>query len=136
MEGRTLATGPFIIVDEEPNIVELQDDKEVFGEVEEITSRSAGAERVNVAKVTLRGPDIIHHHKEGEETYICQEGDGEIFLNRAIFRFVPGNRIIIKPGTLHAVRPKNSIGKIVFLCVSSPAFSPDDVYEDRHGRVW
>lgn len=38
--------------------------KEVFGEVEEITSRALGAERTNVAKVTLWGPDFLHHHKK------------------------------------------------------------------------
>lgn len=126
----------FTVVKEKPNIVKFSDDKEVFGEVEEITSRAVGAERANVARVTLWGADVLHAHKEAEETYICQEGKGELFLDGKITDFVPGVRAIIAPGTLHAARPKEEFGKLVLLCVASPAFSPDDVYEDPRGRKW
>lgn len=126
----------FTVVSEKPNIVEFNDDKEFFGEVEEITSRAVGAERANVAKVTLWGPDVLHTHKEAEETYICLEGEGKLFLDGRIIDFVPGIRVIVAPGTLHAARPKEEFGKLVLLCMASPAFSPDDVYEDPRGRKW
>ena len=131
-----MKTNSFVLVREKAHVVELEDDKEVFGEVEEITSRAVGAERVNVAKVTLWGPDILHYHKEAEETYICLEGEGELFIDGQIFKFVPGIRAIIRPGVVHAARPKQKLGRVVFLCVASPAFSPDDVFEDSRGRIW
>lgn len=126
----------FTIVSEKPNIVEISDRKEVFGEVEEITSRAVGAERANIVKVTLWGPDILHTHKKAEETYICVEGEGELYLDGQIVDFVPGIRVIIAPGTLHAARPKKEWGKLVLLCVASPAFDPNDVYEDPRARKW
>jgi mannose-6-phosphate isomerase-like protein (cupin superfamily) len=124
----------YIIVREKPKIIELNDDKGIFGIVEEITSRAVGAERANIAKIILWGPDILHTHKETEETYICVKGEGEIFLIDQIFEFIPGVRVIVRPGILHAAKPKK--GKLVFLCVSSPAFNPKDVYNDPRGRAW
>ncbi|PIR72986.1 MAG: hypothetical protein COV26_00965 [Candidatus Nealsonbacteria bacterium CG10_big_fil_rev_8_21_14_0_10_36_23] len=121
----------FIIVSEKPNVVKI-----LFGTVEEITSRIVGAERTNVAKVVLWGPDVLHCHKEAEETYICLEGEGDICLDNEIFDFVPGTRVIIGPGTLHAARPKETCERLILLCVSSPAFDPKDVYEDPRGRTW
>jgi len=132
----------YIIIKEKPKIIEFIDDKGifgtgVFGKAEEITSRAVGAERTNVAKITLWGPDILHTHKETEETYICVEGEGEIFLIDQIFEFIPGVRVIIRPGILHAARPKKNGRKLlVFLCVSSPAFKPEDVYNDPRDRAW
>jgi mannose-6-phosphate isomerase-like protein (cupin superfamily) len=126
----------FTIISDKPNTVEFKEGDKVFGKVEEITSRALGAKRTNVAKVTLQGPDVLHSHKEAEETYICLEGEGELYLDGQIFDFVPGTRVIIEPGIQHAARPKNVIEKLVILCVSSPAFDPNDVYEDSCGRVW
>ena len=121
----------FIIVSDKPHV-----NKILFGTVEEITSRSIGAERTNVAKVILWGPDVLHRHKEAEETYICLEGEGDIYLDGEIFDFVPGTRVIIGPGTLHAARPKGTCERLILLCISSPAFDPKDVYENYRGRTW
>lgn len=126
----------FVFIKEGPNIVELSDERRVFGKVEEITSRSLAAGRANISKVTLWGADFVHYHKKGEETYICLKGKGEIFLNGQIFDFIPGTRVIIRPITLHAARPKNGFDKLIFLCLSSPAFDPSDVYNDKRGRRW
>ncbi len=127
---------PFIIIRKEPKVVVLKDNGEVFGEIREILSVEGGAKRTNLAQVTLKGPDILHSHRKAEETYICVEGEGYIFLNGEIYDFGLGTRIIIKPGTLHAASPKNDSEKLVFLCISSPAFDPDDVFEDPCRRVW
>ena len=124
------------VIGERPKIVEFEDEKEVFGEVEEITSRELGAEKANIVKVTLWGPDFLHKHKIAEETYVCLKGDGEIFLDGETFDFSEGERVIIPPGTLHATRPKRFFGKLVFLCISSPPFDPKDVYNDPRGRDW
>ncbi len=132
-----METNTVIITKErKPNIVKLQHWNDTFGEVEEITSRNLGAERANVVKVTLQGRDILHSHKEAEETYVCLEGEGELFLDDQIVKFVPGVKVIIKPGTVHAARPKRNQSKLVFLCISSPPFSSDDVINDPRGRRW
>ena len=115
-----------------PKIIELDDGKEMFGEIEEITSKDLGAEHANFSKVTLWGPDVLHHHDGAEETYICLEGKGEIILDNTVYEFLPGTRVIISPKTLHAVRPKDL--KVVFYCISSPPFDQNDVHEDERGR--
>jgi mannose-6-phosphate isomerase-like protein (cupin superfamily) len=124
------------IITSEPKVIELSGGGEMFGEIEEVTSKDLGAEHANFARVTLWGPDFLHHHKKAEETYICLDGKGEIILDDTIYEFSPGTRVIISPGTLHAVRPKEPFMKIVFLCMSSPPFNLDDVYENKRGRNW
>ena len=121
-----------------PKVVKLKHWRDTFGEVEELISESLGAGRVGVAKVTLTSQDILHWHKETEETYICLKGEGEIFLDGEIVRFIPGVSVIIRPGTVHAARPRSRWGKdeLVFFCISSPAFNPDDVINDLRGRRW
>jgi len=107
-----------------------------FGVIHEFTSREMGARQANIAMVTLWGPDVLHYHEEAEETYFCLRGAGKIFLENRLFLFLPGQRIIIPPGTLHASRPLKTTGIVEFLCVSSPAFDPKDVYEDPRGWSW
>lgn len=131
----------FYIIQEHPNIVELRDADEVFGEVEEITSRQEGADRANVARVTLVAQDFLHHHLKNQETYICEKGEGRLFLQSniseaQIIDFNPDTKVIINPGTIHGASPKTLCTELVFLCVSSPAFEPDDVYNDPRGRDW
>lgn len=126
----------FIIIDGAPKIVRLEDEDEVFGKVKEIIPTEAGAKKAGLAVVTLWGPDIIHHHRKAEEIYACFKGEGYIFLAGKVYNFVPGVRVIIKPGTLHAARPKKPDEKLVFLCVSSPTFDPKDMFEGPCGRIW
>ena len=127
---------PYYTVSKEPKEMKLKDDKVVFGKVKEISSISKGARQASIAEVTLWGPDILHYHKKAEETYYCVSGKGEIFLNGKILEFERGTSVIIRPGTVHASRPNNPCGRIVFLCVSSPPFNRRDVYNDRRGRKW
>lgn len=130
--------GHFSVVQGSPNMVELEDTKrhktDVFGIIEEMTSRAGGAEKASFAKITLWTPDKLHRHEMAEETYICLENEGQIFLDGKIVDFTPGVRVIIEPGTLHAARPIK--GELVFYCVSSPPFDEKDVYYDRRGRKW
>lgn len=130
--------GHFSVVQGSPKMVELEDKKrrkiDVFGIIEEITSRAGGAEKASFAKITLWTADKLHFHKIAEETYICMEGEGQIFLDGKIIDFNPGVRVIIEPDTLHAARPVK--GELVFYCVSSPPFDEKDVYYDRRGRKW
>ncbi len=126
----------FNIIKEEPKVVELKDGDKIFGKVEEITSRDVGASQANLARVTMMGPDFIHSHSKAEETYAYESGMGKIFLDGEVSDFGPGTRVVIPPGTLHAVKPAQSFPQVVFLCVSSPPFNPDDVEIDSRGRNW
>ena len=128
--------GEASIVKDKPEIVEFKDGEEVFGKVEEITSRDVGARKANFVKVTLLGPDVIHTHDDAEETYVYESGMGRIILDDEISDFGPGTRVIIPPGMSHAVKPWESFPQVVFLCVSSPPFNPDDVHPDPRGRNW
>ena len=125
-----------VIVQAKPNIVELKDGDEVFGTVEEITSRAVGAEGANLARITLMGPDFVHTHDGAEETYVYELGMGKILLGDQISEFGPGARVIIPPGTPHAAKPANSFPQVVFLCLSGPPFDPEDVHPDPRGRNW
>jgi quercetin dioxygenase-like cupin family protein len=125
-----------VIVKDLPELKELKDGRKVFGRIEEITSIELGAIKANVVRVTLFGPDFIHWHIKAEETYICESGKGELFLDGRIVEMSPGTRIIISPGTLHAARPWNDFPQMVFLCVSSPPFNSEDVFNDPRGRNW
>ncbi|MCK4799759.1 hypothetical protein KAS31_02165 [Candidatus Parcubacteria bacterium] len=124
------------IITSKPEIIKLYDKEKTFGEIREITSKELGAKYANFAEVTLWGPDFLHLHKRAEETYVCLEGKGEIILDGIVYEFIPETRIVISPGTLHAVRPKTPNTKVVFYCVSSPPFNPNDVYNDKLGRDW
>jgi mannose-6-phosphate isomerase-like protein (cupin superfamily) len=125
-----------VILEEDPRVVYLDDETGNFGEIEEFTSKATGAQKANIVHVTLYGPDLLHSHKIAEETYISEIGGGELFLDGEIIPFVPGKRVIIGPGIVHAARPKGNSPELVFLCVSSPPFDPKDVYKDPRGRKW
>ena len=129
--------GNYVVIGrgQKPNVVKLKHWRDTFGEIEELISRDLGAGRVGVAKVTLTSQDILHWHKETEETYICLKGEGEIFLDGDVVRFIPGVSVIIRPGTVHAASPSGR-DSLVFFCVSSPAFNPGDVINDPRGRRW
>ena len=124
------------VITSSPGIIKLYDKEKIFGEIREITSKKLGAKYANFAKVTLWGPDFLHLHKKAEETYVCLEGEGEITLDGIVYEFAPETRVVISPGTLHAVRPKIPNTKVVFYCVSSPPFDSNDVYNDKLSRDW
>jgi len=126
----------FSVINNKPKVVELKDGDVVFGQAEEITSRALGAGQTNIARITLFGPDVVHVHKRAEETYVYESGMGKILLGDQISEFGPGTRVIIPPGTTHAVKPANSFPQVIFLCISGPPFDPEDVYPDSRGRNW
>lgn len=119
-----------------PRVIHLEDSEERFGEVRELTSREFGTDRVSIAEITLYGPDVLHYHKFGEETYICLKNNGIVFDGNQCVSFRTGDRIIIPCGALHAVAPSDYYDKIVYLCISSPAYDSDDVFEHPLSRSW
>lgn len=119
----------------EPKTVSLEFENQVFGEAVELTPLATGADKASLARVILREADVIHFHKKNQETYVHERGAGEIFLNGKIYQFSTNTRVVMEPGTLHAVRPQKGT-RVVFLCVSVPAFDPKDVFVDPRGRNW
>lgn len=135
-----MADDGYVLIGEEqkPNIVEFKHWKDTFGRAEELTSAVLGARQANISRITLTGRDILHYHKVAEETYVCREGEGYLFLNGKIVRFSRGDIVVIHPGTVHAAMPTRRDTKLelVFWCVSSPPFDPKDVFNDPRGRRW
>lgn len=134
----TTKKGNYLVLRKEPKIIDLEDDKEIFGEIKELISKELGSGQTGVgaAEVTLWGPDFIHHHRKTGEIYIWREGKGKIFLDGEILPFNSGARIIIGPGTNHAAAPDPDCVQLVFLCISVPAFDPIDFHKDPRGREW
>ena len=126
------------VIWDKPKIVELKDIKGNFGFIDELSSIELGAKGASMARVMLFGPDFIHLHKKTEEGYYHLVGEGEVLLGKKIYTFGQGGAraIIIPPGTLHAARPISKLEKLVFLCVSSPAYDPKDEFRSKRGRNW
>ncbi|MBI4836925.1 MAG: hypothetical protein HY813_00770 [Candidatus Portnoybacteria bacterium] len=124
-----------MFVGKKSKVVVLKDlNGESFGDIVELVT-GFSFPSVSVARVYLEGPDIIHYHVRGTEIYIAEKGEGELFYKDAIFPFKEGDRVEILPHELHAARPKPGT-LLVFLCVSSSAFDPADVYIHPKGRDW
>lgn len=117
-------------------MIMLEDENGTFGRIWETTSAANGAKKAGIAHVELWGPDVLHWHKEAEETYLCLEGEGEMKVGRDICPFLPGYSVIIDPGTVHAAMPKSPCQLLRFLCISSPPFNPNDVFPEPQGRRW
>lgn len=119
-------TYPFLFKKEPPKMVRIEKGDCLLGYIEEIVSNSEDV-GAGLAKVTLNKPDILHYHEETTEVYYCLYGHGQIALNHETMLFQPGNRVVIKPGTKHAVSPLD--GEVVFLCLSVPTFNQKDFIE-------
>lgn len=117
--------------------IQLRDRGEVIGVVSELTPPDAGAVQTSVAYVELYAPDVLHHHITTEEHY-CFETPAQMYLNGETVDVSSGDRMIIRPGTVHGARPVPSLCDTVkFICVSGPAYSPKDVvFLDDRPEEW
>jgi mannose-6-phosphate isomerase-like protein (cupin superfamily) len=66
-----------------------------------------------------------HYHPQTEEIYYILSGRGMMRIREDVREVVPGDGIIIPPGSAHQIR---NIGEedLVFLCCCVPAYSHDD----------
>ncbi|MDD5551836.1 MAG: AraC family ligand binding domain-containing protein [Candidatus Pacebacteria bacterium] len=126
---------PIILWNSGSRVVELFHEGKVFGTAEEFVPLKEGRAGASFSLITLRGPDVIHHHNVGEEIYVLWRGEGKIFLNDEILPFTRGTGIRIPPGALHAAKPDGS-HELEFWCISIPPFNPDDVIYNRRGQRW
>lgn len=61
---------PIILWNSGSRVVELFHEGKVFGTAEEFVPLKEGRAGASFSLITLRGPDVIHHHNVGEEIYV------------------------------------------------------------------
>lgn len=118
-----------VVIRTEPDWFEMTDPDNPdyrIGYGREITSRALAQLKANIFEFEGWQPDLVHRHKESEETYWVQEGSGpvELWLNGNTLQLEAGARVIIPPGDWHATRPIRTDSHI--LIVASPPFSEAD----------
>ncbi len=68
---------------------------------------------------------LWHRHFETEEIYHVTAGSGRMFLDEKSFEVVPGDTILIPPGTAHCIENIGS-SDLKLLCCCAPAYSHAD----------
>jgi mannose-6-phosphate isomerase-like protein (cupin superfamily) len=68
---------------------------------------------------------VLHLHEHTEEIYHVTQGHGVMTLGAEKFPIIPGDSILIPPGTPHCVTNTGE-GALVILCCCSPAYSHED----------
>lgn len=66
-----------------------------------------------------------HRHHITEELYHVTEGCGHMLLGDETFEVVPGDTVLIPPGTAHAIE-NTGHQPLRLLCCCSPPYSHDD----------
>ena len=77
------------------------------------------------ARIPPGGETKLHRHPKSEEIYHVLEGKGLMRLGNEEFEIVPGDTILIPPGTPHNVR-NTGAGVLRLLCACSPPYSHED----------
>ena len=79
-----------------------------------------------VAYFTQAAPQDSHLHKLATEMYMVIEGEMVIEVEGSPYRLMPGDMMIVNPGTVHEVRPEGT----EFLCrvVTTNCGGPADKY--------
>ncbi len=66
-----------------------------------------------------------HRHRESEEIYHFLAGHGRMTLGEEEFAVVPGDTVLIPPGTTHCLRNEGD-EPLRLLCACAPAYRHDD----------
>lgn len=67
----------------------------------------------------------LHRHVSSEELYHVTAGTGRMTLGESQFDILPGDTVLIPPGTPHRVEA-NGDAPLVLLCCCSPAYAHED----------
>lgn len=83
------------------------------------------AQSLAEATVPPGGRTRLHRHLRTEELYHVTAGFGRMTLGESSFDVMPGDTVLIPPGTPHCIE---ALGEDVLrvLCCCSPAYSHDD----------
>ncbi len=79
------------------------------------------------ASLPVGGITERHYHKVSEEFYFILTGRGECELDGERRELVPGDCILIPPGSWHEIR---AIEDLTFLCCCAPPYDHADTYFD------
>ena len=84
------------------------------------------AEGCSVAEACVRAGQRTerHVHPRSQEIYYVLEGAGTMRLGSDIFEVIPGDAVLIPPGTPHDFAAKGDALRI--LCISSPPYAHGD----------
>lgn len=85
-----------------------------------VRNQSLAEAVVKPGQITLR-----HRHLRTEELYHITEGKGCMWLGDCSFEVVPGDTVLIPPGTVHSIENIGE-GVLKLLCCCSPPYSHDD----------
>ena len=85
------------------------------------------AEHQSLAEATLEagGATAEHYHPRAEELYYFVSGTGRMRLGAQESDVVPGDCVVIPPGTPHKLI-NTGAERLVLLCCCAPAYSHDD----------
>lgn len=86
-----------------------------------------GNQRQSLAEACVPpgGSTLLHRHHESEELYHIVSGAGRMTLGDAEFAIVPGDTLLIPPGTPHCLRNTGN-ETLRLLCCCSPAYRHED----------
>ena len=86
---------------------------------------AAAAQSLAEARVAPGQITALHRHSETEELYHILAGEGLMVLGDARFSVIPGDTVVIPPGTPHCIENPGE-ETLRFLCCCAPAYSDDD----------
>jgi mannose-6-phosphate isomerase-like protein (cupin superfamily) len=95
--------------------------------VSEFFGRTDGIRNLGVAAGSLvkRREAVPHYHARCDEIYIVLSGSGLVQLGSRSYALKRGDQVFIPRGLVHALI-NSSHRALKILCVSAPAFSPND----------
>lgn len=94
-----------------------------------LDGRNAPVENQSLAEATLRpgGATERHYHRSSEEFYFILEGIGTMEIDGELRRVIPGDGILIRPGSWHQITADDA-GGLRLLCCCSPPYSDEDTF--------
>lgn len=87
----------------------------------------AGARNQSLAEAVVEpgGKTMVHRHVESEELYHVLSGQGIMLLAGQRFPIVPGDTVLIPPGTPHGLENPGPC-ELIILCCCAPAYTHED----------
>ena len=67
-----------------------------------------------------------HYHADSEEIYFILEGGGEMEIDGERATVMPGDAILIPPGSWHEIRAEDA--RLHFLCCCAPPYRHEDSF--------
>jgi mannose-6-phosphate isomerase-like protein (cupin superfamily) len=97
-----------------------------------INPETAGSVHMTFGKITVRPGEGSprHYHAKTEEIYYIMSGSGKIVIDDKPYPVGPGHSILVPQGARHELTNTGN-ENLVYLCVDSPVFNPQDVFVEQ-----